>query len=738
MKTRKLINILYYSLLFISLLQQSYGQYKPVEHRIPSESEIALNKAGSYDIPGATYVLTNDISSPRSAIFLGKDITLDLNGYTISYADGNYGHVKNYGFEEGLTGWDISKAPGAKIEDTEVTHAFIGKKILRLKAGDEIASEYVHLPAANRSYYAMCGITGSYYSDMKGDFRNDMRISIFVDDEQGKEVTCFTEYGDSARLSCPVIDRSARLGGGFAFAHLNNIPSGKYRIRIRAENDCLVDEIDIRPAMDVGIGIVEETHPLGHYDHLYNNLHSAFFDYTDDVTTGKPAEGIPVVKGSGTVTIKNGEIKNATNGILSRAIQSTAENVRIILDNIKISTSGINCTAVDVEQAVITKCTFNVENPFIINRHGAEFYAVDLRGTQPSEVSFSQFYGGQGCLSFRGDFSGVHHNYFVNHQTVTNHYSIMAMGDSSRIFENLFEPEIGSGIEVYVHRGIEIFNNEFHINAAPPSCEYHLHLSTNAIRLADYGAKPGSPRGCYGNRVYNNKFYITGKKYKQYPGYIPMASAFFYSASGGDNEIFGNNIIINQEDPESDAEAFAFYIGNSRGGKIYNNNIVSNVTPVWVACSYGNAENTLLAGNTISRSRNTIIDFKPVRMGSDEGSGTVARGTEFRSNILNGMEFGINKTGQDHSYSVFRTLKINLHDKKGNILPDTEIVITDKNGKEVVRGKSSREGSFLIELPEYEVDGNIKTYHSPYIIKSGKNKTSVDLNNNIEINLLIK
>jgi len=737
MKTRKLIIIFYCTILSVLLSQQSYGQYRAVEHSIPSDSEIPVSKAGCYDIPGATYVLTNDISSPRSTIFLGKDITMDLNGYTIIYADGNYGHVTNYGFEEGLTGWDISKAPGAKIEDTDVTHAFIGKKILRLKAGDEIASEYIYLPVASRSYYAMCGITGNYYSDMNGDLRNDMRISIFVDDEQGKEVTCLTEYRDSARISCPVINRSARLGGGFVFAHLNNLPSGNYRIRIRAENDCLVDEIDIRPAMDAGIAIVEETHPLGHYDHLYNNLHSAFFDYTDDATSGKPVEGIPVVNGSGTVTIKNGEIKNATTGILSHAIQSTAENVRIILDNIKISTSGINSTAVDVEQAVITNCTFDVENPFIINRHGAEFYAVDLRGTQPSEVSFSEFYGGQGCLSFRGDFSAIHHNYFVNRQTVTNHYSIMAMGDSSRIFENLFKPEIGSGIEVYVHRGIEIFNNEFHINAAPPSCEYHLHLSTNAIRLADYGAKPGSPRGCYGNRVYNNKFYITGKKYKQYPGYIPMASAFFYSASGGDNEIFGNNIIINQEDPETDAEAFAFYIGNSRGGKLYNNNIVSNVTPVWVACSYGSAEKTILAGNTISRSQNTLIDFKPVRMGSDEGSGSVASGTEFRSNILNGMEFSINKTGQNHSYSVFRTLKVNLHDKKGNPLQDTEIVITDKNGKEVVRQNSSGEGSVLTELPEYEIDGNTRTDLTPYIIKAGKKKASVDLNNDIEIDLLI-
>ncbi len=476
--------------------------------------------------------------------------------------------------------------------------------------------------------------------------------------------------------------------------------------------------------MDVGIGIVEETHPMGHYDHLYNINHAAFFDYTADVLTGKPVEGIPVVKGTGTVTIKNGIIKNAATGILSWGIQSTAENVRIILDNVKISSSGINTTAVDVEQATITNCTFDINNPFIINRHGAEFYAVDLRGDQASEVSFSRFLWRTGLFVHqRQEFFRYIIIFFANRQTVTNHYSIMAMGDGSRIFENRIEPEMGSGIEIFRHKNIEIFNNEFHINAAPPSCEYHIHLSTNAIRIADYGAAPGSERGSYGNRVYNNKFYIKGKKYEKYPDYIPMASAFFYSASGGDNEVFGNDIVINQENPGTDAEAFAFYIGNARGGKIYNNNIISNVTPIWVGCSYGKAENTELTGNRIEKAQNTLIDFKPVRMGSREQPSYLAYNTQFRSNVLSGLEFGIDATDQHHIYTVYWTLKINLQDKIGKPLKDTEIVIKDRNGKEVVRQKSGNEGSLSVELPEYIVDGPARTDLSPYIISAGKKKT---------------
>jgi hypothetical protein len=489
--------------LLINCLNSS-GQYAPVSHRTPLPGEISVSGPGVCGIPGKTYVLVNDISARTTAVFLSGNSILDLNGYTITFADANYKHVPNYGFENGLEGWDISRAPGAKIVSTE-EHAFIGKNILYLGQGDEIVSEFIYLPEPNRSYCAICGVTGRYYQDMNGDLGKDMKVSVFIEDEQGNAVVCRTVYGDSVLTSCPINGRSPRLGGGFVFAHMNNKPAGKYRVRIRADNDCLVDEVDLRPAMDAGIGIVKETHPYGHNDHLYNNFHTAFFDYTAEAKTGKPVKSIPVVHGAGSVIIKNGIIKIGTTGFISHGIQSTAESTRVILDNVKIISSGINCTAVDVEQATITNCTFETDNPFIINRHGSEFYGVDLRGSQPSEVSFSEFYGGQGCLSFKGPKSVIHHNLFVNRQTVTNHYSIMAMGDGSKIFSNTFRPESGSGIEIFRKKYIEIFDNEFHINAAPPSCEYNDQLSTNAIRIADYGLQRALKTGHSGTR-----FIITG------------------------------------------------------------------------------------------------------------------------------------------------------------------------------------------------------------------------------------
>ena len=93
------------------------GQYVPVQHKGLPDGVIPVEGPGSYDQPGATYMLTGDMTSGRSTIFLGKDVTLDLNGYTLTYADGEYEHIPNFGFEEGLKGWDVSNAPGAKIEE---------------------------------------------------------------------------------------------------------------------------------------------------------------------------------------------------------------------------------------------------------------------------------------------------------------------------------------------------------------------------------------------------------------------------------------------------------------------------------------------------------------------------------------------------------------------------------------------------------------------------------------------
>ncbi|MBE8723260.1 right-handed parallel beta-helix repeat-containing protein [Sphingobacterium pedocola] len=718
----------------VGLLVLFFGGWCGVaaQEGVGNERVVLVSGPGFYVEPGVTYRLTKDIHSDHSGLFLGKDVTLDLNGFTVYYADGGYNNLLNGGFEQGITGWGLSSAPGAKVVNTKDVHVFVGEKLMSLKAGDEIVSSYMELPVADRSYYAMCGVTGYYYEDMKGDMNNEMRVSVFVEDEQGKSIRCLTEYADSAALSCPTINQSPRLGGGFVMAHLQGLPAGKYRVRVRAETDCLVDEIDIRPAFDVGVGIVGRVERYGHYGHLFEGRFGAFFDHAKVFSADASTSGMKQVTGEGTVTIRNGRIKNAAVGVLSAGVQSTADDVRLVLEQVEFESAGISTVAVEGLYGSIRHCKFDIQSPFVINRHGNQFMAVNLRGERPSEVSYSTFYGGQGCLTVKGIKSVIHDNLFVNRQTVTNHYSLSPSGDSTRVFNNRFEPEIGSGIGIYRRKGVEVYNNFFRITAAPPSCEYNLDYSTNGIRISDYGAKTGDPKGAIGNKIYGNTFEIIGKAFPEYPNYVPLATAIFYSASAGGNEVFDNDISVVLEDSTSNTQAYAFYIGNANEGLLYDNRIRANATPIWVATVYDGASNIDLSRNRISRITDSVPDFASVRLGYQYGS-RPATSISFRSTQVDGMPFRIAREGSaETSYRVLWTLELELVSSKRKKIKTRLVEMFDRKGQRVFSGVA-KDGKVLTELLACAVNNEIKEVFSPFRVRVGKKERLVELDKDTKV-----
>ncbi|WP_236974577.1 T9SS type A sorting domain-containing protein [Membranihabitans maritimus] len=710
--------VFFFALVFVNCWP-GYGQYTETIHRELEAGEIPISKPGYYGKPGATYVLVNDIRSSRSGLFLGKDVTLDLNGYEIVYANGDYHHLPNYSFEEGKVGWDFSNALNSKILG-RVEQVFIGDKVLRLDAGEEITSDYIELPDSGRSYFAICGVA-----------KNTMRVSVYIEDSEGEIVKCINRYGNTELQGSPVENKHPQLGGGFVYAHMYGKPSGRYRVRIRAETEAIIDHVDLRPAMDVGVGVIERTYTNAHSDDLYDGWHHpAFYDYTSNFGNGVPLDSIPVTKtgAEGSITIKNGVIRSGVRGILSWGIQSTAESMDFTIDNVKVVSSGINTNAVEVPQATIKNCYFDIESPFIINRHGSHYYAVDLRGDQPSEVSYSEFYGGQGCLNFQGKDSDIHHNFFANRQMVTNHYSIMAGGNQSRIYENVFMPETGSGIEIYRRNGISIYNNEIYIEASPPTCEYgNEDYSVNGVRLADYNAKPGASNGCYNNSIFNNNFYITGKDYPEFPNYIPVATAIFYSASGGDNFVYNNKVIVDARDPKSKAITCGFYVGGGTIGGVFENNTVkTNVPAFWLATPYGDAEKVIIKGNTIIESQESIENYAPIKLGHGNNLATEIR---FVSNLIQGgnrrLEFI--RTRREHTYSVFWQLQATLVDQQNYYGNRHRLTISDINGIVANDTLISTNDTFHTILKEYSYYNRLRHEEHPYKLKVGEHEEDISL-----------
>ena len=524
------------------------------------------------------------------------------------------------------------------------------------------------------------------------------------------------------------------------YAHLKNLPAGKYRVRVKADTDCLMDEIDIRPAMDVGVSIIEKTNPFAHYDHIFKDARPpvmpAFYDYTANTKTGEPFAGLPRIKGKGTITIKNGIIESETDGILSWGILSTAKDVKVTLENLLVKNSGISSGGAHMPWGDIISSSFEMDIPFLIQRH-SNLCAATLTATKPSEIKYTLFNGGQGNLSVAGKNSLVHDNVFINHQTVTNHYSIMGTGDSSKIYSNYFVPKQGSGI--YVTKYTEVFNNYFRIETSPPTCEYgREEYSTAAIRLGDYGAAPGSPGASVGNRIYHNKIDIIAKTYPAPKEYLPMAWGIFYSASGGENYVYDNEFTVDKQDTSSCLKTAALYIcGGPKyfGGSFHNNKIVTNVPAAWIATMYGGASNSDLCDNIIIPLKGA--KFKTFTVGYAGREDCVAKNVKFRSNIVLGNPFELDVTAQDHSYSVSWTVSIKVLNKRLEPLPDYNVVISDVNKKVVYTGKTDHSGIVNASLLEYKINGAQKSTASPYIIMAGKYKRLINIDSNKEVTCII-
>jgi len=626
-------------LILLNCCAAGVAMYEPSEHIKVPPGSIAVTGPGNCDQPGKVYVLTQDISSNTTPLFLGNDVTLDLNGYTVTYAAGGYEHIPNYGFEEGLARWEVSKAPSARTEDTDKVKPFIGRKILRLSKGEEIASEYITLPVAKRSYNAMCGVLSK-----------DMEVTISVDDEKGEPVKCVSSFGESGRQTCPQTG-SPKLGGGFVFAWIHDLPAGKYRIRVKAESDCLIDEVDIRPAMDVGVGIVETVQPWARYRNVLNMDFPAFTDYAKTEGSTEPVEVIARVQGPGTIIIRNGVIRSGAEGIRSWAVLSTARDVKLVLENVSIVTAGINANAVHAPRATIRDCRFETGNPFIIDRHNQEESPVSLFDANGSEVSDSEFIGGQGNLFVAGDKDIlIHDNLFVNRQTVTNHYSVMLAASNARVYRNRFLPEIGSGI-ITGARNNEIYENTFEITAADGSCEYtNTNYSTNAIRITDYYKDPGSPDGAFGNRVHHNTIHVRSRDRGTYADFIPVANAVVVTVGAGTNYVYQNDITVEIEEPRGRAEAYGCYVSGPNGGEYRENRITTNGPAFWIGHRDAPGANVRVIRNTITKSANAPANYKPFRLGFWEFGAT---NIEFVENRFVNCEFGVDAApGVEIKYTV--------------------------------------------------------------------------------------
>ncbi|MCY3022849.1 MAG: hypothetical protein NTW87_28040 [Planctomycetota bacterium] len=675
---------------------------RPVTPRAPAAGEIPIDQPGCYAQAGATYILTKDITSPTTAVFLGKDVVLDLNGHTITFADGGYKHIPNYSFEEGEKNWDLTKAANATIKNTRLFFPIVGDYTCQLKEGEEIVSSSIELPLANRAYYGTVAVA-----------QNDMRVDVIMEDAQGKQIDYKFPLGQKRPIASPILNMSPELGGSVIFALLWKQPAGRYRMRIRARTNAVIDDVDIVPALDAGVAVVEQVHPWLDYVNTRGWDPCAFPDYHEN-------KDIPHVQGAGTVTIRNGTIRNGFDGIRSFCIQSSAASVKLVLENLKLINSGVSAFAVQAWGPTdMKRCRVELDVPFTINRHDNRG-SVNFGGKVPSTVAGCAFSGGQGCLSGIGDKGEVYDCYFRNKQTVTNNYAIMG-GSGNRIHNNYIAPVSGSGIYV-AGKNSEVYDNCFEIEGPAPNNEYHhCDYSANAIRISDYNRPSGDPKGCENNRIYRNKFKVRGRSYENtHKNYLSVATAIFTSVGAGPNYIYDNDFDIEVEPRKgSNLEAWAFYASGDQSGQFYNNRVISNFTPVWIGTRYCATKQCDVVGNTFTR-KEGAKDFRWFELGN---ASTVI----FGDNKFPGSEFSLN----GGSYYTGYTITV-----KGGA-PLAEAVARDKDGKEFKKGRFDENGTWIVRLPEFLVakQGKEKTDVSASTIESGGKSAKLEVRRDAQVEL---
>lgn len=120
-------------------------------------SPIILNQANT------TYRLMNNLSATGTAfVVAAKGVTLDLNGYTVTYSTAASPVVPNGGFETALSGdatrpanWDLSAAPTARRVAARL--GMWGNYMLQMNnftSTQTITSDWITIPEASREYAA--------------------------------------------------------------------------------------------------------------------------------------------------------------------------------------------------------------------------------------------------------------------------------------------------------------------------------------------------------------------------------------------------------------------------------------------------------------------------------------------------------------------------------------------------------------------------------------------------------
>lgn len=682
--------------LFLSVLVSAVTATGPTMTITPNW--LRQHGSGPYVLsqPNTTYVLKTDVTTSGTAfVVLGQNITLNLNGHTVTYGDSTPVALANGGFEQGtgsaIPGWNIAAAPAAALAPN--TSFLFDKQVLRLanfSSAQTIVSDPIPLSLINHSYKAT--ITPSNADGADG---TSVAISV-IDTLSGKVLGA----GSS---------RNAQRGFS---AVADFTPTTPHPVRLEV---IVTPPPGVTTSIDIDAASLNVSHDYGVIAAgAWSGDAPGILNLPASVRASYDAKRSIMIHRANFTLINGAVVQGQGHGTDSSALFLEGSN-GLTIDHVLTRVTGIDTRNVDAFHAKgdisITNCTFRDDVPNITNRMGV-FATVGLFDTRGKIlIKGNKILGspqvGIGVDSNNGFALAINDNEIRQNSIVADAYGIMLVGVSNfQVNGNAIKPQSGEGIMVDGFRDLStngaIQNNSVIVKEKPNREIGTKRTYARALRLRN---TDGSARSAQTNLEISRNTFVASCA----PGYAQCAYAVWISyinpVGAMDNARISlhNNLIkgiADTADPSYRAIALDLDgIDDNINLIIYENVLESNDASLGVGgYNDGNVSGVALIGNTLSKLREG-----PTRRYSGISAGfwqcQISKVLIFDTISANGATTNVSWIGPGaKKIRLGNLLNVQVKNPNGQAVPGATVEIFDRAKKLLYRGITDPHGN-LSKIP---------------------------------------
>lgn len=692
--------------------QAATASQVPAIGRVAAGAVINQTACGCLSQADTTYVLQNDVSSNGSCfVITAANVTLDLNGKTVTYNNAAPVTVPNGDFESAPAGdWNLGTAPNASR--TAGTYV----KPVSVYSGSYAAKFTV--PAADQN------------------FRNGQAVTLAANTTYTLSAMFYNQASDPAAVSVELegttikVSKTGKTWRGFQYTTATfttgaSAPSYNVIVRLAGatsgSGSVFVDDIRIQRHRNVGVAV---------------GASSSSSNRPSDISCYGTPNGMIVKNG----TIRQGQ----ANGSSSDAVYIGTNNVEIA--NLNMTVQGPNSRGITSPNY---KRTLNIHNNTIANNtrtiasreafDGAAVLAIDPGGSTFANNTITN--SPQNGVMFMGNSSGIPNTIRNNSITIrsyyTNDFAIQFWNDrSTQVYGNTINCTGGDlscrGIFAGGNsQGTTIYNNTINNQERARNQEYNGCAAGGAYGLQ---IEYASNIVAYGNTITSTAEECESAAFRA----NPVSDAGLY---GQNNYVHDNTFTANKI---GSGTANGMLIGGMNSSSILrfeNNSVTSN--DKWMNVD-GASTGLVFKGNTFSVGANATNPFLPLYTFDWNPPKNAAVNfsfidnaypTTFSQNTFEAASFVCVNPGNPcavgggsavDKYSDFTyswTTTVSVRDGSAAVA-GASVNAVDRNGATVASGTTDASGRVALVLPEWKNTGGTKAQKNPYVISAALGNVS--------------